>query len=147
MSTTEMLVDRFETLDDPSDIELEAIEFGADLAILTKIDEPLTRKYSDLQIEETKELRSSGQSSHFVVNDDDYSYWGTMAACRDSNPNVFFHDQTEIDLTETAKNICGSCAVRSQCLDYALANKIEEGIWGGYTEKERRRIKRKGLQA
>ena len=43
---------------------------------------------------------------------------------------------------ERAKEVCGTCVVRQQCLEFALANRESEGIWGGATEKERRRILR-----
>lgn len=42
-----------------------------------------------------------------------------------------------------AKTICGECAVRAECLDYALGHNIEHGIWGGKTENERRQLRRK----
>jgi WhiB family redox-sensing transcriptional regulator len=43
---------------------------------------------------------------------------------------------------EVAKRICASCPVRRQCLAYALANSIASGVWGGRSERERRRMMR-----
>ena len=41
---------------------------------------------------------------------------------------------------EVAKRLCVNCAVRSECLEYALRNRIDHGVWGGTSERERRRI-------
>jgi len=46
------------------------------------------------------------------------------------------------DDTEEAKAICSSCAVRQPCLEYSLAAREREGVWGGLSERERRRIVR-----
>ncbi|MEN3314529.1 MAG: WhiB family transcriptional regulator, redox-sensing transcriptional regulator, partial [Acidimicrobiaceae bacterium] len=46
------------------------------------------------------------------------------------------------DDSAEAKGICGACSVREQCLEYALANREADGVWGGATERERRRILR-----
>jgi WhiB family transcriptional regulator, redox-sensing transcriptional regulator len=64
--------------------------------------------------------------------------WQERAACRGIDPNVFFPTAEKDEYT--AKNICGACAVRSCCLEYALANREDHGIWGGLNEKERRKI-------
>jgi WhiB family redox-sensing transcriptional regulator len=41
---------------------------------------------------------------------------------------------------EVARRICADCPVRQSCLEYALANRIDHGVWGGCSERERRRI-------
>jgi len=56
------------------------------------------------------------------------------------DPDVFFPLSEEE--AERAKEICGACTVQDQCLEFALASRESEGIWGGATEKERRRILR-----
>jgi len=56
------------------------------------------------------------------------------------DPDVFFPVSEED--AERAKEICAACAVQQQCLEFALASRESEGIWGGATEKERRRILR-----
>ena len=66
--------------------------------------------------------------------------WRSRGACRGLDPSVFY-PVTEEDAIE-AKSICGSCVVRQQCLEHALANREHEGVWGGATEKERRRLVR-----
>ncbi|HUD07124.1 MAG TPA: WhiB family transcriptional regulator [Candidatus Saccharimonadales bacterium] len=64
--------------------------------------------------------------------------WRSDAACRDIDPEVFF--QKDDIAIESAKRICGQCAVQMECLDFAIANREEHGIWGGTSEKERRQI-------
>lgn len=67
--------------------------------------------------------------------------WMRDAKCRDMPPNFFFpNDGVGV---EAAKKICAECVVREECLDYALANKIEHGVWGGTSERERRRMSRR----
>lgn len=66
--------------------------------------------------------------------------WRNRAACRGIDPDVFF-PVTEED-AEEAKAICFVCPVREACLEFALAAREKEGVWGGATERERRRIVR-----
>lgn len=68
------------------------------------------------------------------------SEWKIMAACRNSDPALFF-STLERDESK-AKSMCFTCPVREQCLDAGLLNN-ERGIWGGYNERERVRIKRR----
>jgi WhiB family redox-sensing transcriptional regulator len=75
-------------------------------------------------------------------NDED---WRDQSACRDVEPATFF--PISVDEITQAKNICNSCAVREQCLDFALRANQENGIWGGTTEDERRRLRRQWLAA
>ena len=66
--------------------------------------------------------------------------WQERARCRDYDPEVFFPEKG--GSTREAKRICQGCEVRSECLDYALAHDERFGIWGGLSERERRRAKR-----
>ncbi|HWF80911.1 MAG TPA: WhiB family transcriptional regulator [Streptosporangiaceae bacterium] len=75
--------------------------------------------------------------------------WWSVAACRDAEPELFFPisaTAASSRLVKRAKLICASCPVRSKCLSYALDHRQEQGIWGGLTEEERRRIPRRSLQ-
>ena len=67
--------------------------------------------------------------------------WQQAARCRGIDPDVF-HPQSDEEADE-AKAICASCPVREPCLEYALRNHIEHGVWGGASERERRRIARR----
>ena len=64
--------------------------------------------------------------------------WRQRAACRGIEPDIFYPVSDEE--AEEAKAICAECAVRQPCLEYALANRERDGVWGGATERERRRI-------
>lgn len=68
--------------------------------------------------------------------------WRRRAACRGIDAEVFYPDTDEEADAEEAKAICGQCPVRELCLEHALAHREREGIWGGTTERERRRIVR-----
>ena len=68
--------------------------------------------------------------------------WRRRAACRGIDAEVFYPvTDGEADGAE-AKAICAECPVREPCLEHALAHREREGIWGGATERERRRIVR-----
>jgi WhiB family redox-sensing transcriptional regulator len=66
--------------------------------------------------------------------------WQARGACRGCNPEIFFPERGES--TREAKAICRGCGVREECLEYALAAVEKFGIWGGLSERERRRIRR-----
>lgn len=66
--------------------------------------------------------------------------WRQRAACRGVDPDIFYPASDE-DAYE-AKGICGICPVREACLEYALVNRERDGVWGGATERERRRLVR-----
>ncbi len=66
--------------------------------------------------------------------------WRKRADCRGIDPEIFF-PATDEDADE-AKAICATCPVHQACLEYALAHREREGVWGGATERERRRIVR-----
>ena len=66
--------------------------------------------------------------------------WRQRAACRGVDPDIFY--PVSDDDLEEAKAVCASCSVRQACLEYSLAAREREGVWGGLTERERRRIVR-----
>jgi WhiB family redox-sensing transcriptional regulator len=66
--------------------------------------------------------------------------WQTDALCSQTDPEAFFPEKG--GSTRDAKRICSSCDVRGECLEYALANDERFGIWGGLSERERRKLKR-----
>ncbi len=69
--------------------------------------------------------------------------WATIAACRDGDPDALFVQGAEQNI---AKRVCRSCPVRFECLADALDNRIEFGVWGGMTERERRALLRRHPQ-
>lgn len=64
--------------------------------------------------------------------------WQGGSACRGLDPALFFPADDEA--AHVAKSVCAGCEVRERCLDHALGSREREGIWGGLTESERRRI-------
>lgn len=66
--------------------------------------------------------------------------WRQRAACQGIDAEVFYPSTEEE--AEEAKAICHVCPVRETCLEYALANREREGVWGGLNERERRRVSR-----
>lgn len=62
--------------------------------------------------------------------------WMDQAACRGADADLWFPERGAH--AEAAKATCAACPVRSDCLEYALANTERHGIWGGMTAKERR---------
>ncbi len=64
--------------------------------------------------------------------------WRTNAACRGLDPEIFYPVSDED--AEAAKEVCNRCPVQGPCLEHALGLREKEGVWGGCTERERRRI-------
>jgi WhiB family redox-sensing transcriptional regulator len=66
--------------------------------------------------------------------------WMAQGKCRDQAPETFFpSDGVGVEI---AKRICADCPVREPCLEYALFHHIEHGVWGGASERARRRLSR-----
>ncbi len=76
-------------------------------------------------------------------SDDGELGWQTDALCAQTDPEAFFPEKG--GSTRDAKKVCGSCNVRAQCLEYALANDERFGIWGGLSERERRRLRKRAV--
>ncbi|MCB4207968.1 WhiB family transcriptional regulator [Arthrobacter sp. UM1] len=68
--------------------------------------------------------------------------WQAEALCAQTDPEAFFPEKG--GSTRDAKRVCAACAVRDECLEYALENDERFGIWGGLSERERRRVRREG---
>ena len=67
--------------------------------------------------------------------------WQERALCAQTDPEAFFPEKG--GSTREAKRICSGCEVRAECLEYALAHDERFGIWGGLSERERRKLKRR----
>ena len=66
--------------------------------------------------------------------------WQERANCLGVDPDLFFPERGAS--TREAKSVCRGCEVRAECLEYALAQGEKFGIWGGLSERERRRVRR-----
>jgi WhiB family redox-sensing transcriptional regulator len=69
--------------------------------------------------------------------------WQEEARCAQTDPEAFFPEKG--GSTREAKRICVGCEVKSECLEYALMHDERFGIWGGLSERERRRLKREAM--
>lgn len=69
--------------------------------------------------------------------------WQERALCAQTDPEAFFPEKG--GSTREAKRICQGCEVRDECLEYALEHDERFGIWGGLSERERRRLKKRAM--
>lgn len=84
-----------------------------------------------------------GQDAAFDSEGDEQD-WQERALCAQTDPEAFFPEKG--GSTREAKRICSGCEVRAECLEYALAQDERFGIWGGLSERERRRLRRGGSE-
>lgn len=75
----------------------------------------------------------------WAAGDEEEQEWQERALCAQTDPEAFFPEKG--GSTREAKKICVGCEVKDECLEYALANDERFGIWGGMSERERRRLK------
>jgi WhiB family transcriptional regulator, redox-sensing transcriptional regulator len=72
--------------------------------------------------------------------------WLPLAACKTAEPDLFFPISSPAATggsdAARALAICGSCPVRAECLEYAMATSQVHGIWGGTTEEQRLALRR-----
>jgi WhiB family redox-sensing transcriptional regulator len=66
--------------------------------------------------------------------------WQRRANCLGVDPDLFFPERGAS--TKEAKSVCARCEVKDECLEFAITNAEKFGIWGGLSERERRRIRR-----
>ncbi|MDM4762717.1 WhiB family transcriptional regulator [Galbitalea sp. SE-J8] len=73
--------------------------------------------------------------------EDEELAWQSDSLCAQTDPEAFFPEKG--GSTRDAKRICASCEVRAECLEYALKNDERYGIWGGLSERERRKLRKR----
>jgi WhiB family redox-sensing transcriptional regulator len=76
--------------------------------------------------------------------------WLNEARCLNEDPELFFpvgNTGPALEQIEQAKSICRQCDVAAQCLEYAIRENQDTGVWGGLSEDERRSLKRKYARA
>jgi WhiB family redox-sensing transcriptional regulator len=92
----------------------------------------------------TEVVVSIAQDTFGIAADDAAELsWQDRALCAQTDPEAFFPEKG--GSTREAKKVCRSCEVRAECLDYALEHDERFGIWGGLSERERRRLKREAV--
>jgi WhiB family redox-sensing transcriptional regulator len=105
---------------------------------------PARPHHSSVVLGRLEELAVSIPASILALGAADYS-WRERALCRDTDPELFFPIGTTglaLLAIERAKQVCGECSVRLECLDFALETNQDAGVWGGLSEEERRVIRR-----
>lgn len=70
------------------------------------------------------------------------SSWRALARCRGADPELFHPAEDDEIAEDAARAVCVLCPVREPCLEYALTARERDGVWGGVTARERRRILR-----
>lgn len=70
--------------------------------------------------------------------------WQASARCAETDPEIFFPEKG--GTTREAKKVCASCTVRTECLEYALEHDDRFGVWGGLSERERRKLTRQAAR-
>ena len=76
--------------------------------------------------------------------------WRSRAACRSTEPDLFFPIGTTgqaLDQIDAAKSVCQICEAQAECLEFALATNQESGVWGATSEDERRKLRKAWLAA
>ncbi|ADG97109.1 transcription factor WhiB [Segniliparus rotundus DSM 44985] len=76
-----------------------------------------------------------------IAEEEGAGQWQENALCAQTDPEVFFPEKG--GSTREAKRICLNCEVKNDCLEFALQNDERFGIWGGLSERERRRLRRR----
>ncbi len=96
----------------------------------------------------TTTVNAAGRAGERRAEDDirPEEHWRRRAACAGFD-TAFFFPEDEDEAATGAREICARCPVREDCLEYALANRQDEGIWGGLTGGERRRLRRRRRDA
>ncbi|MCL2782448.1 MAG: WhiB family transcriptional regulator [Propionibacteriaceae bacterium] len=79
----------------------------------------------------------------FDENEDGVLAWQDKALCAQTDPEAFFPEKG--GSTREAKRVCAKCEVRQPCLEYALNHDERFGIWGGTSERDRRRLRRQAV--
>lgn len=135
------------TLDDQATAFLaaaEAAESGTDSTVTALSEAPSRRTESDTVGSEAKTADSTWLGIPTLIPAEQIEgelAWQIDALCAQTDPEAFFPEKG--GSTRDAKKVCGACSVKQECLDYALSNDERFGIWGGLSERERRKLKKR----
>lgn len=131
--------DKYGLNGEPSDEELADLEDELDRELLDEVIEgpkrPNFRRIHASRSGATPSLIEVILYANMVDMD-----WQDTAFCKGANSDLFFPERGAS--TRAAKAMCRACSVRKECLEFAIASGQKSGIWGGFSERERRRIRR-----
>jgi len=99
-----------------------------------------TRDFAGRDTATTRTAATIARTTVYDVDDDAELSWQDQALCAQTDPEAFYPEKG--GSTREAKRVCRSCEVRAECLEYALDHHERFGIWGGMSERERRRLER-----
>lgn len=126
------------------DIESPNLD-GVVVEISSVAEQHLTEKERALQYyRQIRELERQGMRPVVIETVDESLDWMRLGSCEPTQEDLFFPERGAS--TREAKEICRLCIVREPCLEYAIENSQKFGIWGGMSERERRRIRRQRAQ-
>jgi WhiB family redox-sensing transcriptional regulator len=94
---------------------------------------------AEAQLPESAFALALPEQTRRALEEFDELEWQVGAVCAQTDPEAFFPERG--GSTRGAKRICSGCGVRAECLDYALAHDERFGVWGGLSERERRRLR------
>nr|WP_020670494.1 WhiB family transcriptional regulator [Amycolatopsis nigrescens] len=92
---------------------------------------------------ENSEQQQLGELTDLFDDPAEEQEWQERALCAQTDPEAFFPEKG--GSTREAKRICLGCEVKDECLEYALAHDERFGIWGGLSERERRKLKKRAV--
>lgn len=78
--------------------------------------------------------------THLEPDPDGNGDWSERGSCRQTDPEMFFPKRSATHFAQKAKQVCHTCPVTAECLEYALTNREEFGVWGGLSTRERRAL-------
>lgn len=87
--------------------------------------------------------RSAVHDDEAIVITDTDTTWMAAASCAGAGPDLFFPEKDAAgSVYSLAKQVCVTCPVRERCLEYAITNMIVDGLWGGMSPRDRRKVRR-----
>ncbi|GGH62856.1 hypothetical protein GCM10007359_13520 [Rothia aerolata] len=136
---------RFFTMQSSQYLEEQANAFLAAADSRDKAAAPAQKKNVDLfsSDPEALSLWEAAAGLYSTDGDDGELAWQADALCAQTDPEAFFPEKG--GSTRDAKRVCSECPVREACLEYAMDNDERFGIWGGLSERERRRLRKQAV--
>lgn len=102
--------------------------------------DPVCRSWMDVDAGKERQVTALAELDARLAIDVDEATWMVQARCLDADPEAFFPRKG--GSTKEAKRICAACPVREECLEFSVENEERFGIWGGMSERERRRLRK-----